>query len=371
MKSNITTYIKFRGDVSYKNVPFNEVDMVIFSSLAYIDFNAIRAYLPVTLSEAFHILKKSEEYENKQMFCMEDYRNLELMSDTIRYKNIKIVQLSDIKDEKTITQFAAITLLLPDDSLVVAYRGTDDSVIGWHEDFNMYLDEPIGARDRAVEYLEKAAALKLVKKWYFFNKELPIIIVGHSKGGHLALVASLYAVDLHSRIQKVYNFDGPGLPSDDIKRDGYSEIIKKTVTYIPGYSFFGRLFHHEEEIKVVASCNQGLEQHKIHSWLVEPERLAEGILEQQGTEFFNKANEFVNKLGTDYLKEFVEALFSLLKFLELENISDLEHVELSKYIDAFFNFKGINMKAKIEIIKFIQLMSSEMKRSKNLIDNYS
>lgn len=371
MKSNLTTYINFRGDLTCKKVPFNEVDMAIFSSLAYINFKDISTQLPICLSNAIEILKQSQTYENDRKIYYDNYENLELLANTTRYKDIKIVQLSDIKEEDTTTQFSAITFLLPDSTLVVSYRGTDDSVIGWHEDFNMYLDEPIGARDKAVEYLNKTAQIKIQKDWYSFNKKLPIIILGHSKGGNLALAASLYSTELHSRIKKVYNFDGPGLPKRDLNRVGYTEIMKKTITIIPSYSFFGRLFNHGEDIKVVASCNQGLDQHNINSWLVGPNGFINDKLDKQGTDFFNKSDDFVNNLGPVHTKEFIEALFSLINFLNIQVMSELKDVELNQYIDAFFNLKSITMKEKLEIIKFIQLMSSEMKHSKNLIQLYS
>lgn len=343
MKSNIQTYLNFRSDISYKIAPFIDVDMAIFSSLAYVNFNILKTHLPITLKNALKLIKQDLNYNYKRLLRIEDYTNLELLANTIRYQDIQIVQLSDIKDKETTTQFAATTLLLPDNTLVVCYRGTDDSIIGWHEDFNMYLNEPIGARNKAVKYLNEAANLKCSFTWNLFHKKLPIIIIGHSNGGNLALAASLYANNLHDRIKKVYNFDGPGLPIEDYGRPEYLEIIKKTITYTPSYSFFGRLFFHSEKIKVIDSCNQGLDQHNINSWLVDANGFIETTLDDQATAFFNRSDEFVAKLGTIHTKEF---------------------------IDAFFNLKEINIKYKIDIIKFLQLMNIETKHAKNLINEY-
>ena len=41
MESNIFDYIKWRGDLSFEDSPFCEVDSVIFSLISYLNLNGI------------------------------------------------------------------------------------------------------------------------------------------------------------------------------------------------------------------------------------------------------------------------------------------------------------------------------------------
>ena len=138
----------------------------------------------------------------------------------------------------------------------------------------------------ALKYLEEIA------------KEYPnnLRIGGHSKGGNLAVYASIFASeDIRNRIINIYNNDGPGFNDDIIETKEYKEMIKKVSTYIPQDSIFGRLLTHKEKYTVVKSTQRGVMQHDLYSWQL------------LGNEFVylkevTNGSKFIDKTITNWLK---------------------------------------------------------------------
>lgn len=69
------------------------------------------------------------------------------------------------------TQFAALTFRLPDGTLYLAFRGTDDTLVGWKECFAMSYAFPVPAQALAQDYLVQAA-----------QRPRRLRVGGHSKG---------------------------------------------------------------------------------------------------------------------------------------------------------------------------------------------
>ena len=75
------------------------------------------------------------------------------MADTERFGHMRMHDyVNDIDTERAI-QFSAITAELEDGTTFIAYRGTDSTLIGWREDFNMSFETPVPAQTAALEYL--------------------------------------------------------------------------------------------------------------------------------------------------------------------------------------------------------------------------
>lgn len=384
MPNTIETYIQFRQDLSSENDSYNDVDILIFCALAYLDFSCVEKKLPLTLREVYDLLIDNEHYQHQKQLRLKDYQLFELMAKSIRYRDIKLAAYCEIAEKETMTQFAAVNFVLPDGTLVVCYRGTDDSINGWREDFNMFTDEVIKARNHALLFLEQEALYKnkqsiwqrirnvsYGKHWWtrlqyyqMLKKQAPIIVAGHSKGGNLALAASIHAVKLHARIKKVYNFDGPGLPESITDSIGFKEISEKTIAYLPGYSYFGRLFYHGEKQVYVKSCNEGMAQHDIHSWLVDAHGFILGELEIGADHFKKKADEFVERVGNENMKEFVASLFYVLEALGVEKMSEIQSLDRKNIIAVFHNLNTLNLKTRWLVLLLIQMMHQEMKNAK-------
>ena len=172
-------------------------------------------------------------------------------------KATKFVNKIEVENEK---QFSAITIIMPDNTLYVSFRGTDNTIVGWKEDFNMSFKSHIASQISAKEYLNMIAELYPNKK---------IRVGGHSKGGNIAVYSAIFATpQIRDRIINVYNNDGPGFCEDILETQEYQEMINKVHTYIPQSSIIGRLMNHKEKYTIIESTQKGIMQHDLYSWQI-------------------------------------------------------------------------------------------------------
>ena len=264
--ANIMDYMDWRGDLSFEADEFNEVDNLILAQLAYVDFEGIvtaEENAPaVPLKEASgQFWEKNDKDEILARVSMTKSAPfvMEKMAETKRFSDVKLrCYVNEIRDEEQF-QFSAVCVELPDDSLYVAFRGTDNTITGWREDFNMgYLSETPGQL-RAVEYLNRAVT----------DKKQRVRVGGHSKGGNFAVYASVKCdPQIQNQILNVYSNDGPGFRSDMVESTEYQRMLPKLHTILPESSIVGMLLEHQESFEVVKSSNSGIQQHDAMSWEV-------------------------------------------------------------------------------------------------------
>lgn len=257
--ADLFDYILWRGDLTFRQDPPNEVDALIFSALSYIHYGGIVAEkpeFPVLLRDAAEYFFTREEPE-KYVRVEKDLDLLQKAAMSIRFGQSRLVMYRDVFIPEQETQFAAQTFLLDDDSAFLAFRGTDYSLVGWKEDFNMSFQQTVPAQRMAVQYLREVAA----------EFALPLRLGGHSKGGNLAVFAAARSgPQLQKQILEVYNHDGPGFTSYMMGDPGYLAIVPRIKTYIPESSVIGMLLEHEEAYTVVKSRTVSLLQHDPYSW---------------------------------------------------------------------------------------------------------
>lgn len=258
--SALFTYLNWRGDLVFEMVPPNSVDMLIFSALAYLDWDGIvprEAYGSVGLPEAAgKLLEKEDAAERCRV--KKDLELLSLAATQPRFAQCRVAFYRNIFIREAETQFAAVTFLLPDGSAVLAFRGTDYTLTGWKEDFNMSFQDTVPAQLAALEYARAFAETN--RQALYFS--------GHSKGGNLAVYAAAKCGELQERIRGVYNHDGPGFREAMMTDPGYLSIVPKIRTYVPQSSVFGMMLEHEEPFLVVKSRQVGLLQHDLYNWEV-------------------------------------------------------------------------------------------------------
>ena len=166
-----------------------------------------------------------------------------------RFNSMKLFAYVNKIDEKTQTQFSAITIKINENELYISFRGTDNTLIGWKEDFNMGFVFPVPAQELAVDYIEKIAS----------RHSENMLVGGHSKGGNLAVYSAAFCSEaVQNRIEIVYNFDGPGFDEKVLQKDGYKRICNKVNTFVPQSSVVGMLLNHEERYIIVHSTQLGL-----------------------------------------------------------------------------------------------------------------
>ncbi len=259
--ANIFDYLRWRGDLTFAQDPPNAVDALVFSGLSYIRYGAgIEAEpdKPITLKDAAEQFFAREDYEE----CCRVQKDLDLLHAAIqtrRFGRTEICMYRDLLVPEQETQFAAMTFLLDDGSMFLAFRGTDNSLVGWKEDFNMTFQQTIPAQRLALQYTRDVA----------LEYDLPMHLGGHSKGGNLAVFAAARSSPMiQNRILDVYNQDGPGFTQYLMGDPGYLAMVPKIRTYIPQSSVIGMLLEHEEPYTVIRSKTVGLLQHDLYSWSV-------------------------------------------------------------------------------------------------------
>lgn len=257
---NLLDYLAWRGDLSLDRVPFGPVDGLVLSVLSYVHFDG-----PAQGEEPVPLGKAAEEYlalpaaRRGRCRCESDLALLRALVRARRFARLGLCRCADRFVPKEETQFAALTVLLDDGSAFLAFRGTDGTLVGWKEDFNLSFMDVVPAQLEAAGYIQDFAA--------FFPGQLRL--GGHSKGGNLAAAGgALSAVKVRDRIASVWSFDGPGLNPYLLARPGYQELRTRLRSFVPRSSVVGLLLAHEEPHTVVDSDQQGLFQHDPYSWQV-------------------------------------------------------------------------------------------------------
>ena len=311
-KSNILDTLLWLGSISKNAIPFYEVDMLIITILEYQKLETIPKEMfgrPVKelLSYACPLP------EDKVMgFEVNQVKLWKRVSASERYKDLKLLSAvgEKIEDDKGAEQYAA-ALFQEGSEYYLVYRGTDESLIGWKEDFNMAICEEIPSEKRALESLEKV------------TENIDVIhILGHSKGGTLALYAALKAKEeVFNKIKDIYIFDAPGLPDSMIEKERWEKIQGITRSYIPSSSIIGMLFNTTENSVVVKSSSLGLLQHDAFTWLLSGGKfITQPDITYRSHKIDSTVKNFLKMLDKNERETLVEVLYKILKATEEENV---------------------------------------------------
>ena len=311
-------YIREYGDYTFSEKPLSEVDSLVFCQFAYLKFDGLVPGIdddapPVSIRQVF----ENRDYDN--LYGDERYRekNTELflaMVHSRRFGGLKMnYYVNQIELERE-TQFSAITFQPDDELFYIAYRGTDETIVGWKEDLNLAFSEPVPGQVMSVEYLEKSAE-KIGKPFY---------VGGHSKGGNFAVYAAMNCgQEIQDRIVIIFNHDGPGFRPEVREKGGFDRIESRIRQTVPHSSMVGMLLSSEGSYRVVESKNFGLAQHDPYSWLVEKDDFQ--IVKQvySGRMFMDTTlNDWILSLNQEQMRIFVDTLYDVVKASEADNLID-------------------------------------------------
>ena len=336
-------YIDWRGDISFDTVGVGEVDNMIFSQICYIDFkgmvpastkakpvgfvSAVKRYVNAHKGEAINLgAIMPPEVVN---IAVKAARSLRFsQTSVIAYVN----KVSDI-DQK---QFSAITFLIGEDECFVAFRGTDDTIVGWKESFNMSFMCPIPAQTEAVKYIERIAEAFPDRRIY---------VGGHSKGGNLAVYGAVKCSELtNSRIVAVYNNDGPGFNKEFIESEEYARTRERIRTLVPQTSIVGMLLEHEENYDVVKSSMNGLLQHNAFSWEVMGGRFVRmDTVTDECRRIDTGLKTWLDEMSMDERKQTLDSLYEILSSTNAKTLTDLNSDRL-KLIKAWNELDPLSKK---------------------------
>ncbi|MBO4515477.1 MAG: DUF2974 domain-containing protein [Lachnospiraceae bacterium] len=320
MTGTILTYLKEQGEIPFSEKPLNEVDSLILCQFAYLKFDGLVPDVDET-AEPVPVKALSTHPDRERLFSDERYEkvNRELflgMTESRRFGGLRLGYYVNLIEKDWETQFSAVTIFLEDGGTYVAFRGTDESLVGWREDCNMALHGPIPAQQCALKYLKRVA--EKVSGSFFLG--------GHSKGGNLAIYAAMNAApELQERILTIYNMDGPGFRPEVREKSAYDKVSDRIEKILPRSSFIGMLFEQEPRCRVVESKSLGLFQHNPYSWVVSEDHFIMAPDLYQGRKFMDKAiNSWILTLREDQIKTFIDTLFTILEASEAEDLVQLE-----------------------------------------------
>ncbi len=317
--SNLFDYLTWRGDLSFGNASLCPVDALIFSMLAYMDLEGIvpsgATADPVRLSDAAKAYFARPGVADGTIDSNHE-RLLRTLAASGRFSSLRMLGARKVLNRADGMQFGAISFLLPGQNIFISFEGTDDTLIGWKEDFRMSYECPVPAQLSAVEYLREIAAAYPLRRIY---------VGGHSKGGNLAMYAAVNAGDhLRYRIRAVYNNDGPGFCDSTLTGAAYLEMRDRIATYLPQSSIVAVLLEHDTNYKIVKSTNKGLMQHDGYSWEVLG---CDFVYTDERTAFGKKTeaivDHFVSVTSPERRRRFSEALFGILEASEQDTVSGL------------------------------------------------
>ena len=255
VKNTMHEYLRWRGDLSFDADPFNEVDNLILAQLSYVDFDGIVSEYgedKISLTEVcdrYWELHTEEEIRMRESFVKLSPFLLKPMAATERFAGMKLSGYVNHVEKSSEGQMSAIRFELDDGTTYVAFRGTDETIIGWKEDFNLsYMLRTEGQR-LAVEYLNRN----------FRDTSLRLRVGGHSKGANFAVFASAFALpEVRAQIEAVYTNDGPGFLEEITETEEYKNVLFKTINIIPSVSIIGRLLNSSMKPIVVKSSGKGI-----------------------------------------------------------------------------------------------------------------
>lgn len=323
---DIISYVYEYGGFTFAEKPFCEVDGLIFSHFSYFIYTGIVSTIEgnkpaVKLSDA----AQKMDWNNFISVKWEIEKNRELFYKTAfsrRYRNTKLNFLAEELDNEKDMQFCAVTFMLGNGDVFISFRGTDDALVGWREDFDMAYRTPVEAQIRSTEYVNKVAEL-LARK-----RNLRLYLGGHSKGGNLAVYAAMTCKDsIKPRIGRIYNMDGPGFRPDFMEKLDYDGIKDKILKIVPDESFVGMLMEPKTDFELIKSSEIGLQQHICFSWSVEGDcfQRAQNQVPKR-KELYDRINKWIFELDSERVGDFIDALFRLIEITEARTLTDLKGI---------------------------------------------
>lgn len=323
----------YLDQVAYDSIydtPFNELDMLMLTELTYLPFDQIVSdqMSPDCTCRLFEAAEKVPQ-DLSMLVTKNRLKLLEKAASSTRFKNIKLMGYVNDIDPDVQKQFAAMIFKIKPDSYVLTFRGTDDSIIGWKEDFHMTYMDQVPAQKTAVNYLRKAM------------DALPgqFILTGHSKGGNLAsYAASQIEPEYQERIQSIYSYDAPGLNHSVITSQGYQTISDKIKRYIPQGSIVGMMLETPKQAQIVKSTAiGGLAQHDTFSWQISDQTFVLlDNLNPDSLQVDKTLKNWVDSVSDEELKDFFDLFFGLILDAGISSINDLTKLENFKKILAVF-----------------------------------
>lgn len=353
MTGNVLEYLDWRGDLSFAASGFCEVDNLIFSMLSFVDFTGIvptdGLAGPVRLDRCYEMFH--EKYPEGQAYgaIIPDENNdlFRKAARSARFREVYVACYRNEVDEAAGKQFAAVTFLLPDKSLFIAFRGTDDTLVGWREDFQLSFTCPVPSQQRAVDYVEDMCRLYTG----------PVRLGGHSKGGNLSAYAAAFSPKaVRDRLLIAYSNDGPGFTEDVIDSAEYREMVERIVVLMPQSSIVGMLLEHNGPYRVIQSTQSTLLQHDPYSWqIIGREFVTLPDFSPEGKRNAARIKGWVRSMKPEDRRKFTDLFFRVLEAGNAHTVSDLTEDAMKTITAALRTWREFTPEERSAMQTFLKL----------------
>ena len=334
---NMIDYLKWRGDIDMKTDPFNEVDNMLIAQMTYVDMDEIfAAHKSLTIKEISDLYFSSHDLEeafNQTSYFFMSPMVMYLMAQTERFKDLRVYNYVSTLDPESAEQFAAEMVDLPDKTTVICFEGTDDTIIGWKEDLMLSYTE-IPSQKKAADYLDHCT-----------NPFRKYRVIGHSKGGHLALYAATHCKEsVRKRIVEVISNDGPGMRPGSYDEEVFESIQDRYRLIVPEKDGVGTIYEMGKNRKIVLSSNANLvSSHSMMTWEVERNALQEADRNNYETELNRQSLlRFLNETTPEQREVFVKELFDRFEEAGVTTVTQLSNLGLSFIPKALKKFGEMN-----------------------------
>lgn len=344
--NNFLDYITWRGDLSLRQDSFNAVDSLILSRFAYLPLDNIVSNTPITIADAYTQYIALERHNSNDVIMPLDNLLFEQTASSKRFKNFTIQHFTHLLDKKRQVQFCAMLIHLDDHTTYILFRGTDNTLFGWKEDFNMAFEPIIPSQNFA-----RAFVLSHIN-----DLKERIIFGGHSKGGNLAIYSAIFthAIDT-KRIKTIYNFDGPGF-NDELEFNERYKLLKPLIkTFIPQTAIVGLLMNYMSNYKVIQSSAKGFAQHDTYSWLVKgSDFIYVPKIDKESQRLENAFKTVLKDFQKDDLKIIINTFYDMLISANITDVRDFNEETLQKLIALAHRYRTLDKRSSTLVKKFIQ-----------------
>lgn len=354
--ANLMDYLDWRGDLTLEADPFNEVDNLILAELSFVNFLDIvpapgeGESIRLCDAAAAYFARNSGESINMGVLVPAAIPlMLEKMMNCARFRDMRLSGFVDMLDVEKAEQFAALTIETDPRHCYLSFRGTDDTIAGWKEDFMLGCVSKVPAQEKALHYVETIARQNPRKK---------LILGGHSKGGNLSVYGGVFAPEaIQRRITAVYSNDGPGFHDDILSLPEHKRIEDRICAIVPKSSVVGMLLEHEDNYTVVDSSQVGFMQHDGFSWEV----LGNHFLHMRDVTPSSRVGDlelqkWLLALPSEKREAFVDAIFRVLTASGAVTLSDLKADSLKAAVAMVKALKDLDKESRDRMLSFIGLM---------------
>ncbi len=355
--ANIINYIKWRGDLSFEESPFNEVDNLALSLVVYSDLKGIvpdsDSGQKITIREA--AARYFKDRDPKMMSRIEYDWVLYYMAKGRRFGDLLVSDYLDLNDVSQDMLITAMTIHLPDMTKYVAFRGTTYEIDDWRMDFMISFEE-IPAQKEAVDYLQR------VMQKYSGD----FLVGGHSKGGNLALYSAMHSLDtLLLRIKQVYSNDGPGICPELIDEERFETIRSRLTHIVPEFCIVGMLFEPNVRHEIVGSDAKGMAQHTGMTWKVEGNHfIRKKHLNENSVMYNSIIDDWIESNSMEQREIFTRDIFDALKAGGATTIQEIQDGGMHGFGTILLSAANSESKTKIVFGKFVNTAWRRFERLK-------